>query len=357
MGFDHLLKIFIGLLSAIFLIGLVYAIYFVRKRRLKDGYSEKRSSGRKEEFEVETEDLFSFPGVENLTIHDILDAPGEVVGKSRYGTLYKASIERLNLDVLLRFLRPTCTRRLKEILPAIQMLGFIRHPNLVPLQAFYAGPRGEKLFVHPFIGHGNLAQFIRDGNGESHKWAVIYRITLGIVKGLDHLHSGLPFPILHGNLKSKNILLDENHQPYVSDFGLHLLLNSSTSQEIVDISASQGYKAPELMKIKEASKESDIYSLGVILLEILTGKEPIGANASSRPDVYLPNSMRKAILEHRISNMFHPSILSNRGNDQNPITEERLLMFFQLAMTCCSPSPALRPDIKQVLKKLEEIGH
>ncbi|XP_042507575.1 putative kinase-like protein TMKL1 [Macadamia integrifolia] len=356
MGFNYLFKIFIGSLSAIFVVGLVYIIYFVCKRKWKDEYSERRCSERKEDYEVETEDLFSFPGVENLTIHDILEAPGEVVGKSRYGTLYKATVERLNSVVLLRFLRPTCTRRLKEILPAIQMLGFIRHPNLVPLQAFYAGPRGEKLFVHPFLSHGNLAQFIRDGNGESHKWAVIYRISLGIVRGIDHLHYGLPFPILHGNLKSKNILLDENYQPYVSDFGLHLLLNSSVSQEIVDISASQGYKAPELMKIKEASKESDIYSLGVILLEILTGKEPIGANASSSPDVYLPNSMRKAILEHRISDMFHPNILINIGNDQNPITEERLLMFFQLAMACCSPSPALRPDIKLVFKKLEEIG-
>ncbi|KAJ4955564.1 hypothetical protein NE237_012347 [Protea cynaroides] len=357
MGLNHTLKIFIGSLSVILVIGLVYFLYFVRKRRSKDAYSGKQSSGRKEEYEVETENLFSFPGGENLTIHDILDAPGEVVGKSRYGTLYKATIESLNSVVLLRFLRPTCTGKLKEILPAIQMLGFIRHPNLLSLQAFYEGPRGEKLLVYPFLGHGNLAQFIRDGNGESHKWAIIYKISLGIVKGLDHLHSGFLFPVIHGNLKSKNILLDENHQPYVSDFGLHLLLNSSTSQEFVGISAGQGYNAPELMKMKEASKESDIYSLGVILLEILTGKEPIGTNASPSSDVYLPNSMRNAILEHRISDMFHPHILINRSNDQNPITEERLLMFFQLAMACCSPSPALRPDIKQVFRKLEEIGH
>ncbi|XP_043692788.1 putative kinase-like protein TMKL1 [Telopea speciosissima] len=357
MGLNLTLKIVIGVVPAILVIGIICFVYFVYKRRARNELPQRRSSGRKEEYEVETEDLYSFPGGENCTIHDILDAPGEVVGKSSYGTLYKATMERLNSNVLLRFLRPTCTGRLKEINPVIQMLGFIRHPNLVPLQAFYAGPRGEKLFVHPFLSHGNLAQFIRDGNGESHKWAIIYKISLGIVKGLDHLHSGLQLPIIHGNLKSKNILLDEIHQPYISDFGLHLLLNSSAGQEVLDVSAAQGYKAPEVMKMKEVSKESDIYSLGVILLEIITGKESIDGNAPPSPDLYLPNSMRNAILEHRISDMFNPNILINRSNDQNPITEEHLLMFFQLAMACCSPSPALRPDIKQVLGKLEEIGN
>ncbi|KAJ4953527.1 hypothetical protein NE237_030359 [Protea cynaroides] len=360
MGFSRTAKIVVSVLSAtlatvVIVVGICI-VNFVRKRKGRNELPQKRSSGRKEEYEEETEDLYSFPGGENLTIPDILEAPGEVLWKSSYGTLYKATIERLNLVVLLRFLRPTCTGRLKEILPAIQMLGFVRQPNLVPLQAFYAGPRGEKLIVYPFVSHGNLAQFIRDGNGESHNWAVIYRIALGIVKGLDHLHCGLRFSIIHGNLKSKNILLDEIHEPYVSDFGLHHLLNSSADQEMVDVSAAQGYKAPELMKMNEASKESDIYSLGVILLELITGKGPIDRNASPNPDLYLPNSMRNAILEHRISDVFHPNILINRSYDQNPITEERLLMFFQLAMACCSPSPALRPDIKQVLRKLEEIG-
>ncbi|XP_042478743.1 putative kinase-like protein TMKL1 [Macadamia integrifolia] len=359
MGLSLKLKIVIGLVPAtLLIIGIIVIVYIVCRRRARSELlPQRKSSGRKEEDEVETEDLYSFPGGEDFTIHDILDAPGEVVGKSSYGTLYKATMERVNSVVLLRFLRPTCTGRVKEIHPVIKMLGFVRHPNLVPLQAFYAGPRGEKLFVHPFLSHGNLAQFIRDGNGELHKWAVIYRISLGIVKGLDHLHYGLQLPIIHGNLKSKNILLDEIHQPYVSDFGLHLLLNSSAGQEVLDVSAVQGYKAPEVMKMKETSKESDIYSLGVVLLEIITGKEAVDGNESPSPDLYLPNSMRNAILEHRISDMFNPNLLVNRSNDQNPITEEHLLMFFQLAMACCSPSPALRPDIKQVLRKLEELGN
>ncbi|KAA8533899.1 hypothetical protein F0562_031416 [Nyssa sinensis] len=308
------------------------------------------------DFAPSPHDIEGFSGGEDLTIHDILEAPGEVVGKSSYGTLYRASLLKINSITLLRFLRPACTGRPKEVVPAIQFLGSIRHPNLVPLRAFYAGPKGEKLLVYPFYGRGTLAQFIRDGNGESRKWAIIHRISIGIVRGLDHLHSGLERPVIHGNLKSKNILLDRNYQPCVSDFGLYLLLNPTAGQEMLEASEAQGYKAPELIKMKDASEETDIYSLGVILLEILTGKEPIIENSPPAQDVYLPNSMRNAILDNRIADLYHPDILLGQNSDESPVTEERILKFFQLAMACCSPSPSLRPDIKQVLRKLQEMG-
>jgi len=116
---------------------------------------------RKHADEAEMEDLITFHGGEDLTICDILDAPGEVIGKSNYGTLYKALMQRSNKLRLLRFLRPVCCARGEEFGEVIRLLGCVRHPNLVPLLGFYAGPRGEKLLVHPFYRHGNLAEFIR----------------------------------------------------------------------------------------------------------------------------------------------------------------------------------------------------
>lgn len=162
--------------------------------------------------------------------------------------------------------------------------------------------------------------------------------------------------MIHGNLKSKNILLDRNYHPYISDFGLHLLLNPTAAQEMLETSAAQGYKAPELIKMKDACVETDIFSLGVILLELLSRKEPINEHPTPDEDFYLPNFMRTAVLGHRISDLYHPDILlgSNR-DDGMPVREECILKFFQLAMSCCSPSPSVRPNIKQVLRKLEEI--
>lgn len=173
---------------------------------------------------------------------------------------------------------------------------------------------------------------------------------------MDHLHTGLFKPIIHGNLKSKNILLDDHYEPFVSDFGLYLLLNPTAGQEMLEASASQGYKAPELIKMKEASEEADIYSLGVLFFELLTGKEPINEKASPDEDPHLPNAMRKAILDHRIQDLYHPDVLVCQSSDQFIVTEERILKFAQLAIACCSPSPSLRPRIKQVLRKLDEIG-
>lgn len=358
MEVNTTLKLLFGLIPATVAIILSISIYFFCKRRSKNqqqGDIESRDRGEgEEEEETSVKDMMiAFNGGEDLTAFDILDAPGEVIGKSSYGTIYKAALEKNSTVRLLRFVRPACTAKMEEVESVIRLLGRVRHPNLVPLEAFYAGPRGEKLLVHPFYRCGNLAQFIRDGNAESHEWAIIYRVSVDIVKGLNHLHTKLQKPIIHGNLKSKNILLDSNYQPYISDSGLHLILNPTAGQEMLEASAAQGYKAPELIKMKDANKESDIYSLGVIFLEMLTGKEPINQNPSpADEDIYLPNAMRNAILDHRIGHVFHPGILLSQNNDQRSATEK----YFRLAMACCSPSPPLRPDTKQVMKKLEEIG-
>lgn len=352
-----MLKLIFGLLPATLVIIVVLIFYFSRTRKSEDVIGDIESSENERKDETQMEDLITFHGGgEDLTIYDILDAPGEVIGKSSYGTLYKAALERSNTVRLLRFVRPACTGKCMEVESVIRLMGSMKHSNLVPLHAFYSGPRGEKLLVFPFLRCGNLAQFIRDGNAESHKWTTIYRISIGISRGLDHLHSGSQKPIIHGNLKSKNILLDRNHQPFISDFGLHLLLNPTAGQEMLEASAAQGYKAPELIKMKDASEETDVYSLGVILLELLSGQEAINENPSPSLDSHLPITMRNAILDHRIADLFHPDILISQTSNGSPVTEERILNFFQLAMACCSPSPSLRPDTKQVVRKLEEIG-
>ncbi|KAK1576673.1 hypothetical protein Q3G72_015687 [Acer saccharum] len=356
----HILKLVLGFISAaVFTIVLVFIFFFYRRRSTKNDQNDLESNNelKNGEKENQREDLVTFKGGEDLTISDILDAPGEVIGKSNHGTLYKALLQRSCAVRLLRFLRPVCTTRDKDFGDLIELLGYTRHPNLVPLLGFYAGPRGEKLLVHPFYKRGNLSQFIRGGNVESHKWDIIYRISIGIAEGLDHLHTGLHKPFIHGNLKSKNILLDRSYQPYISDFGLQFLLNPTAGQEMLENSASEGYKAPELIKMKDVSEETDIYSFGVILLELLSGKEPINENPTPDGDFYLPNFMRKAVLDHRIADLYHPDLLlNNNGSHEYPVTEECILKLFQLAMACCSPSPSLRPNIKQVLRKLEEIG-
>ncbi|KAF3499376.1 hypothetical protein F2Q69_00045354 [Brassica cretica] len=347
---SHFLTLLLGV--SISALAILLLFIFCTRRKRSSTESEQHDV-ESHGFSSETEELVTFHGGEDLTICDILDAPGEVIGKSSYGTLYKASLQRSGKVRVLRFLRPVCTVRsdAKEFSGVIETLGLVRHENLVPLLGFYGGIRGEKLMVHPFFSSGNLSDFIASGDDESVKWINILRITIGLTEALDYLHNRMQKPIVHGNLKSKNVLLNSSFEPRVSDYGLHLLLNLTAGQEILDVSAAGGYKAPELIKVKEVSKESDVYSLGVIMLELVTGKEPINKDSTGDDEFYLPDFVRNAVIDHKLSDLYRPQILKSSSD----MSEERVLKYFQLALSCCSPSPSLRPNIKQVLRKLEDI--
>ncbi|KAG6489738.1 hypothetical protein ZIOFF_051015 [Zingiber officinale] len=329
----------------------VFCFYFRRRAAPKGRSLEDAASGAEAE-----EALIRFAGGEDLTARDILDAPGEVVAKSSHATLYRAVLRRGDTPALLRFVQPDSAARTEDVLPAVRRLGAVRrHPNLVPLTAMYLGPRGEKLLVHPFYAAGNLAQFIREGVSEAHSWIIIFKLSCGIARGLDHLHNGHSKPVIHGNLKSNNVLLDVGLQPRLSDFSLHTIMNTATAQAMLDASAAQGYTAPELSKISDSSPATDIYSFGVVLLEMITRKDPLD-NKFLQKDLHLPSSLRILVLEHKLSDVFS-SKLQKESVHQNSTNEEGLLMLFQLAMACCSPSPNLRPDIKVVIKRLEDIVH
>jgi serine/threonine protein kinase len=178
-------------------------------------------------------------------------------------------------------------------------------------------------------------------------------LSIGIVKGLDHLHTASQKPIIHGNLKTNNIMLDADFQPRISDFGLYLLLNPAAAQEMLETSAIQGYKAPELIKMRDATRESDIYSLGVIMLEMLAQKEIVNDKLPNARDIHLPASFKDLVLERKISEAFSSELIRQSKNSGK---EENLNAYFELATACCNPSPSLRPDTKKILKRLEDIA-
>lgn len=154
-----MLILVLGITSATLLV--IVAIFGFCYLQKSSKHEIKDIESFEEKHQEVKEDLIIFEGGEDLTICDILDAPGEVIGKSNYGTLYKALLQRSKKVRLLRFLRPLCTTSGEELDEMILFLGRLKHPNLVPLLGFYTGPRGEKLLVHPFYRHGNLTQFIR----------------------------------------------------------------------------------------------------------------------------------------------------------------------------------------------------
>lgn len=151
------LKLLFTLISPFLLLILCLLFYYFHSKRVQQKSLEEC------EFvpEPETETLIGFSGGEELTIQQIFDAPGEVVAKSSYGTLYRAGFVESGSVMMMRFLRPGCVGRREEAVEAVRVIGSARHPNLVPLTAMYGGRIGEKLLVYPFCEGGNLGQFLK----------------------------------------------------------------------------------------------------------------------------------------------------------------------------------------------------
>lgn len=180
-------------------------------------------------------------------------------------------------------------------------------------------------------------------------WARRHKIALAIAKGLAHLHSTIDTPITHGNIRSKNILVDDFFIARLTDFGLHKLMIPAVADEIITSLKADGYKAPELQKMKNCNSRTDIYAFGILLLEILLGKKP-GKTGCNNGFVDLPAVVKVAVLEETTMEVFDVEVLKGI---RSPM-EDGVVQALKLAMGCCAPVAAVRPSMDEVVKQLEE---
>lgn len=176
---------------------------------------------------------------------------------------------------------------------------------------------------------------------------------LGAARGLAKVHEeyeGSKIP--HGNVKSSNVLLDKNGVACISDFGLSLLLNP-----VHAIARLGGYRAPEQAEIKRLSQKADVYSFGVLLLEVLTGKAPSQYPSPTRPRmdeeeqlaVDLPKWVRSVVKEEWTAEVFDQELLRYKN------IEEELVSMLHVGLTCVVPQPENRPTMVEVTKMIEDI--
>ncbi|KAH7677723.1 Non-specific serine/threonine protein kinase protein [Dioscorea alata] len=289
--------------------------------------------------------LVHFDGPLAFTADDLLCATAEIMGKSTYGTVYKATLED-GSQVAVKRLREKIAKGQKEFETEVSMLGKIRHPNLLALRAYYLGPKGEKLLVFDYMPKGSLAAFLHArGPDTAIDWPIRMKIAMGIAHGLRYLHNDLN--MVHGNLTSGNVLLDENTNAKISDFSLSRLMTTAANSNVIATAGALGYRAPELSKLKKANTKTDVYSLGVIILELLTGKSP----GEAMNGVDLPQWVASIVKEEWTNEVFDLELMRDAAGN----TGDELLNTLKLALHCVDPSPAARPEVQQVLQQLEEI--
>ncbi|KAG6625439.1 hypothetical protein CIPAW_16G096800 [Carya illinoinensis] len=275
-------------------------------------------------------------------LEDLLRASAEVLGKGTFGTAYKAVLEMGTVVAVKRLKDVTISER--EFREKIEAVGAMDHENLVPLRAYYYS-RDEKLLVHDYMTMGSLSALLHGNKGAGRtplNWDIRSAIALGAARGIKYLHSQGP-SVSHGNIKSSNILLTNSYDARVSDFGLaHLVGPSSTPNRVA------GYRAPEVTDPRKVSQKADVYSFGVLLLELLTGKAPTHALLNEE-GVDLPRWVQSIVREEWTSEVFDLELLRYQN------VEEEMVQLLQLAVDCAAQYPDKRPSMYEVAKRIEEL--
>ncbi|KAI9174966.1 hypothetical protein LWI28_025440 [Acer negundo] len=275
-------------------------------------------------------------------LEDLLRASAEVLGKGTFGTAYKAVLEMGTVVAVKRLKDVTITDR--EFKEKIDGVGAMDHENLVPLRAYYYS-RDEKLLVYDYMPMGSLSALLHGNKGAGRtplNWEIRSGIALGAARGIEYLHSQ-GTTVSHGNIKSSNILLTKSYDARLSDFGLaHLVGPSSTPNRVA------GYRAPEVTDPRKVSQKADVYSFGVLLLELLTGKAPTHALLNEE-GVDLPRWVQSIVKEEWTSEVFDLELLRYQS------LEEEMVQLLQLAIDCAAQYPDNRPSISEVRRRIEEL--
>ncbi|KAJ0966284.1 hypothetical protein J5N97_027422 [Dioscorea zingiberensis] len=226
--------------------------------------------------------LVCFEGGEELRLECLLKASAEVLGKSVAGSSYKAMLDNGLVMAVKRLNASRFINGGKGFDKRVHLVGRVRHPHVVSLRACYNGNE-EKLLVYDFMPNGNLQSLLQNLGTRGLEWRRRKEILMGAAHGLSFIHNfPARSPLVHGNIKPSNILIDEQGNACISEWGLMCYLTSNMSQCFPSHSSHlfsgsmhrHGYRAPELMSGKvKATQASDVYSFGMVLLEVVTDEE------------------------------------------------------------------------------------
>ncbi|XP_047330746.1 receptor protein kinase-like protein ZAR1 [Impatiens glandulifera] len=379
--------IVLGDIIGVFVIGLLLSYCYSKltrviiKRKSKTGFmfaNEGKGGGSKnsgcvcfgnEESESLSENLEQHELV-SLDQHDLpfnldelLKASAFVLGKSGVGIVYRVVLEN-GIELTVRRLGEGGSQRFKEFQTEVEAIGKLKHPNVLSLRAYYWSV-DEKLLIYDFVSNGNLVNAIHGKAGiESFNplpWSIRMKIMKGTAKGLVYLHELIPKKYVHGDLKPSNILLDSNMDPKISDFGLGRLANITggltPTLPYIEMTSydpsshgnlSSCYQAPEALKTLKPSQKWDVYSYGVILLELISGRTPIVQ--VGKKEMNLVNWIELCIEEKTpLSDVLDPCLAEDADK------EEEIIAVLKIAMACIQSNPERRPSMKHISESLERL--
>nr|DAD39320.1 TPA_asm: hypothetical protein HUJ06_013643 [Nelumbo nucifera] len=267
-----------------------------------------------------------------------------VIGQGGYGTVYKGILPN-NRIVAIKKSKIMDKSQISQFINEVEILSQINHRNVVKLLGCCLETE-VPLLVYEFISNGTLSQHIHhESNESSIPWEDRLRIAAETAGALAYLHSAHSIPVLHRDMKSANILLDENYVAKISDFGASRLVPLDQTQMTTLVQGTLGYLDPECFHTGQLTEKSDVYSFGVVLAEILTGEKPLSLE---RPGEYKSLAMYfvSSMKENRLFQILEDGIVDEKNKEQ-------LMAVSELARRCLKVKGEDRPTMKEVAAELE----
>lgn len=287
-----------------------------------------------------------------LTLETVVQATGNFtlkncIGSGGFGSTYRAEISS-GVTVAVKRLTVEMCQGLRQFNAEIQSLGRIRHRNLVTLIGYYAST-SEMFLIYNYLPGGNLEKFILERRSMGIGLQILHKIALDVANALYFLHDMCTPRIIHRDVKPSNILLDENFNAYLSDFGLARLLDDFETHVTTGVAGTFGYVAPEYCITSHASEKVDVYSYGVMLLELISDKRALDSSFSSQENGYTIVSWALSLRQQgRQAEIFSTGLW-----EAGP--EDVLLEILHLGLLCTAEMVAQRPVMRQVVSKLRRI--
>ncbi|KAM6561992.1 hypothetical protein CsatB_021990 [Cannabis sativa] len=268
----------------------------------------------------------------------------EKLGQGGFGSVYKGKILQDGSLVAVKLLHELKTNG-EEFINEVATISRTSHVNIVSLLGFcFEGTK--KALIYEFMANGSLERFVFEDNNKL-DWDTNYQISLGIARGLEYLHRGCNTRILHFDIKPHNILLDADFVPKISDFGLAKICNRKESLiSVLGLRGTIGYIAPEVFSrvFGGVSYKSDVYSYGMMVLEIVGGRKNVNVRVENSSEIYFPHWVYNRLeLDEEFS-------LKRISNEEDRVKVRKMII---VSLWCIQTDPSCRPTMSKVIEMLE----
>uniref|UniRef100_A0A0D9WV84 non-specific serine/threonine protein kinase n=1 Tax=Leersia perrieri TaxID=77586 RepID=A0A0D9WV84_9ORYZ len=333
---SKVLPVIVPIATATFVFLVTLAVFLFVRMRLK--FAELR-----EDWEIEF-------GPHRLSFKDLYFATegfknNHLLGTGGFERVYKGFLSKSKLQIAVKKVSHESSQGIREFVAEVVSIGRLRHRNIVKLLG-YCRRKGELLLVYDYMPNGSLDKYLYGrSNRQVLDWVQRFRIIKGVASGLLYLHGEWEQIVIHRDVKASNVLLDEEMNARLGDFGLARLYDHGTDMQTTHLVGTIGYLAPELVRRGKASPLTDVFAFGIFALEVTCGRRPIEHKMNSD----------KLLLVDWVIDLWHRGSILEAMDPrlQSEYNDDEAFLALKLGLLCSHPLPTVRPSMWHVMQYLK----